>query len=296
MKRTITLIALLALSAASGAQQPGSLDRIQFTDFFTFWSTSLQSPVNGTVDEFRALASQSTLLDRDFQGFSSFPGYTSDLSQAFTGMVGFRLANHDRSAYHSNPVFRAGIGYYAQTLMTNQLYRKQTKPWDTIYSAQTGLLNYVDSVIIENYQMKYRAEQIRLDISVIFTTSPAERWSVYSGVGVIAGLSFNSYTEVYYDKHKTVEPHQANGTYIYTTSPPVSHDKTERFTNRNGYVYSLYIPLGIDFRIGKRIDFLRQIHLVYEARAGLHVNRIPELNTYTTADILQNIGIRLALN
>jgi len=148
----------------------------------------------------------------------------------------------------------------------------------------------MDSVINSNYEMYYRSDQLRLDLSVLFSTDPSLRWSIYTGLGLNAGRSFKAETTINYNIYRYAEPnwesnyHNINASYTY---------ETETFQGKNNFGFSAYIPLGIDFRIWKNSKLLNYLHLFYEARPGITRTVIPETCHYTNATLQQNLGIRI---
>src|SRR5690606_33840629 len=134
-------------------------------------------------------------------------------------------------------------------------------PYDTLTSSQTGQVVYIDSVYTQNYSMDYVSEQLRLDGSVIFRTNPEGRWSLYAGIGFTVGLSVNATTEIYYSKYGRIETRYPNGqtSHSYQYYYPGSYiSKTETFRNKTNFSVSPYIPMGVDFRIGKKREFWKR--------------------------------------
>jgi hypothetical protein len=65
------------------------------------------------------------------------------------------------------------------------------------------------------------------------------------------------------------------------------------FTNKKKFACAAYVPLGVDFRIGKKRAFWKRTHLFYELRPS--VTTIPELRTFANAGVQQGIGLRVTL-
>jgi hypothetical protein len=56
---------------------------------------------------------------------------------------------------------------------------------------------------------------------------------------------------------------------------------------------SVYLPAGVDFRIGKRREFWKPVHLFYEIRPQVLYTNIPELGSSLRGGIQQGFGIRV---
>ncbi|KRP10370.1 MAG: hypothetical protein ABR95_12205, partial [Sphingobacteriales bacterium BACL12 MAG-120813-bin55] len=168
-------------------------------------------------------------------------------------------------------------------------------PFDTLTSASTGQTLYVDSVTIENYNMNYSSEQLRFDGSFIYRTNPAARWSMFTGAGITAGLAITTYTDIYYSKYGRTDTRYANETQSssFSYSNFIS-SKSESFQNRTTFGASAYVPLGIDFRIGKDKEFWKRTHLFYEIRPGINFTAIPELHTVANVSLQSGFGLRVS--
>jgi hypothetical protein len=178
--------------------------------------------------------------------------------------------------------------------LTNSFNRQDRRPYDTLSSAQTGQTVYMDSVTTKTLGMNYTWEQVRLDGSLIFSTNPEARWALFSGIGFSAGVSINSNTEIYYNNSGSIESHSPNSTQTSYSSYYSERSMTERFRNKTNLGFLAYVPLGIDFRMGKRREFWKRMHLVYELRPGINMTSVPELRVIANAAIQQGLGVKVA--
>jgi hypothetical protein len=152
----------------------------------------------------------------------------------------------------------------------------------------------MDSIIRKNLGMKYSSEQLRFDGSLIFRTNPEARWSLFTGIGITAGFSFNAYSEIYFSQTNSIEARFPNGNSSTYYSHFGNDWETEKFRNKNNLAFSTYIPMGIDFRIGKKSEFWKQTHLFYEIRPGINMTSIPELRTLTNRTIQHGLGLKVS--
>jgi hypothetical protein len=170
-------------------------------------------------------------------------------------------------------------------------------PFDTLQSAQTGEVYLVDSIQSNYYNMNYWSQQLRFDGSLIFRTNPEARLSLFSGIGLTAGMSIMAMTDVYSSttfqmetelpggSSSSIQTDNENNTYVL-----------ESFRNATNFGASAYVPMGIDFRVGKKNEFLKRLFLNYEFRPGVNVTSIPELGTFTNVMTQHNFGIRVSWN
>lgn len=145
--------------------------------------------------------------------------------------------------------------------------------------------------------MNYTSEQLRFDGSLIFRTDAQARWSLYTSIGITAGMSINAQTDIFYDKMERTEMNYPNGNNYSSYSYSGSYNyETEKYRNKNNFGLSTYIPMGIDFRIGKKREFWKWTHLFYELRPGINMTSIPELRTITNASIQHGLGLKVSRN
>lgn len=253
---------------------------------------------NGTLADFRALAPQSVLLKNDMADYSSSSGgdiINLTSNTVFSAMLGFQFGDKQKTIYKTNPLLKLGISYFSGTTLTGSAYKEDRKTFDTLISTQTGQTYYLDSVTTKNYSMDYSSEQLRLDASLIFRTTPENRWSLFTGIGITAGLSLNANTNTYYYEYSGVETRDANGNTInsplYNNTTFFPPDK-EKISNKNNLAFSAYIPIGIDVRFGKTKQFWKRAHVFYELKPGINITSIPELRTITNASLQHGFGFR----
>lgn len=252
----------------------------------TGMSNTLQSP--STLDDFKKIAPNSSILGQDFSAYTNRWGGQANSVQFFNAMVGISFKDKANNSLKSNPLLRLGISYYSGSGMSNGYGYELTKPYDTLISSQTGSSIYIDSVYSENVTMDYKYQQVRFDGSIIFRTKPEERWSLYGGVGFSFGASINSQTSISISSSATVSSEFQGPNGIIN-----NNFVNETYRNKTNFGASVYLPLGIDFRIGKKREFWKQIHMFYELRPGVNTLSIPELGKMTSATLQQGLGIKI---
>lgn len=269
--------------------------KLKVTDAsFSFGGAFQKIPI-GSLADFQKMNPQSVLLKENLQGYSSSKGFSGFNSPAFIANLGFTEANRENTNTKSLTQYRLGISF-SETGISNYLHKTDRKPYDTLTSSQTGQTMYFDSVTYQNYSMNYKSQELRLDLSVIYRTNPAARWSVYGGIGVEAGVSALAYTDIDYSEHVSIQtassstPTSDNNNYNNSDSY-----RSERLINKNSKVLAFYLPLGIDFRVGAKKEFFKQLHLFYEARPFVNYTETPELGSLGGVGVKVGFGLRLTI-
>jgi len=145
--------------------------------------------------------------------------------------------------------------------------------------------------------MKYSSEKLRLDVALIFRTRPEARVSMFTGFGVNSGVSLMAWTEITKEIDARTETDNSfvatssSGTYIMANS-----FKSEKFTNQSDFDLFAYVPIGVDMRFGRKNNFWRSLHLLFELRPGINYYSIPELGDNARGCIQIGLGIRSSID
>jgi hypothetical protein len=276
------------------AAPEGLLSRFRVTDVYVQGGGFYENQSYSNLADFKALAPQSTLLTTDLTGYDQSGGGGYSRNTSFSVLAGFQLRNSEGTAYRRNPLLRAGITYVSATPYTNGYSKEDYVQYDVLTSSSGDIQIYLDSLTYRDLNMNYRSDQLRLDFSAIFRTDPAARWSLYGGAGFNAGLSFNNSTVITYSEYDVTKMRFSNGneyTYFY----PYSTDQyvTEVVDNKSAFAGSVFLPLGIDFRIARKGEFFKRLHLYYEFRPGINITSVPELKTEARSFGSSNFGLRI---
>jgi hypothetical protein len=296
----LAAITMLTISfSVFGQEQTKTIKKISIHDVYIQTGLSSEQLNSGTISDFKILAPQSILLNNDMTNFKQSNGFGLMSNSMFSVLVGLQFSNKEKTMYKPNPLLRLGFTYSSGTNLMSGSFKEDRIPFDTLTSSQTGQTAFIDSINTERYNMNYTSEQLRFDGSVIFRTNPEARWSLFTGIGITAGISINARTDIYYSNYGTAETTYADGTSSSSPSYGYSYSNigtTETFRNKRNFGLSTYIPMGIDFRIGKKREFWQRTHLFYELRPSINMTSIPGLQTFTNATIQQGIGVKVSWN
>jgi hypothetical protein len=243
--------------------------------------------VNSSLADFRKLAPESDILNRDYGDFDELSGgFSSSGSTGFSVLLGFRLKDAQGNL-NNNRILRVGFNYgYTSSLYTD-LYKTNRTRVDTLVSNSTGDEFFVDSVSTENVNINYKSHVIALDASLVFKTDAESRWSLYGGIGMSVGISLNPFVEVNYSNFGEQEGRRFDPDFFGSSS-----FESERINTQVGFNSSLYFPGGVDFRLGNK-PFWQRTHLVFELRPSVMVFNVPGLETYAQLGFAQSFALRV---
>jgi hypothetical protein len=285
---TLILCGLFATFQLSAQETNQDVKRFKITSFaFGFGGYSQQLP-RLSVSDFKTLAPESLILSSDIGDFSSGYSSTSPGGSSFTALLEISKRNKDKTGYSSGPIFRVGLNYLGGMGISNHIQMEQRTPYDTLYSGNSGIISYVDSVREQRYEMNYRSNHLQLDLSAIWRSKSKSLLSVYAGVGVSAGLSVYTETTINYnDKRYTSQYQTENESLIDSRYGSYDWDQQESTLNNQNFAIQMFMPLGVALKLGKKRELFRNLHLFTELRPGIGYYQIPELNAGFTRPFYQ---------
>jgi hypothetical protein len=289
-KKFLPVLAISLLTTFGFAQE--TTKKMKVTSFTLLPSVMFESNPSGSIDDFRALAPNSTLLPTNLDGYTTNNFYYTNGSINSSFLLGFKFSDKEGKSYKWNPIFRAGLTYSANQSLSSSAYKEIRTPYDTLISTKTGESFAVDSTSYSSYYMEYYSQQLRLDISILFSTNPTARWTLFGGVGASVGASINAFTRISTYEYSYIIPYENQGVAYYNKYQD-QNNQQEQITNEMNIGYSAYIPLGVDFRISNNNPFWNKIHLFYEMRPSLNFTSIPELRTISNPAFQQGLGVKI---
>lgn len=248
-----------------------------------------------SLEEFKLFAPKSELLNNELWEKSDRRGLMVSVKGLFSMQMGIHFGDKQKMKYKSNPFLRLGFTYYSGMSFAGDFELKERHSSDTLQSGQTGQQILIDSITNSTLRCRYRLQQLRLDASLIFRTNPAARWSLYTGLGMTGGLSIKASTDIDYTRSSSTE-------IIYSDGTSNSHHtyderyESEVFINENISAFSVYLPMGIDFRMGRKKEFWKRLHLFYEIRPGIDFIKIPELGNFSNGSFQNGFGLKVSWN
>jgi hypothetical protein len=298
-KHMLSVATLATLSTAVTAQEqtPQAVSKFKISDAYLQEASFIGKGGVSTLSNFKTLAPQSLLLKNDLSAYSQSGGITSIETLGLSMGLGISLRNKNKTGYNDRTQLRLGIGYYSVTGASAYFSNVTRITYDTLKSATSKEVTYLDSVKHKNYNMNYSSRQLRLDASLIYKSNPDKRWSVFGGIGANASVSLNATTTIGYYEYVGKETKDVNGRTSNSSSySDFKKNKTETFANKTNLSASAYVPMGVDFRLGKKREFWKHAHLFYELRPSIMATTIPELHTVTIgAGVQQGLGLRITL-
>lgn len=259
MHKTLVLLFGLGVTSVFGQNyQPGKID---LSVGFGFRTSNTQM---ATLEEYRSLFPNSTLLQGDFNSYG-YPDFYFNSTSMINVLWGIRLQQNEGFEQR----LRAGFTFSGITPTYGSYYNETRFAFDTLVSSRTGEVTYVDSIYSENLFINTSQKQVGLDVSYLIKANQNGRWSFYGGLGMEVGALLN------------VEANISRSNYSYYSNDLGSYypyglwnDFDNSYKNEvqrlgSGFYAQLYLPVGLDLRLSMRNDFWRRMHLYTELRPSI---------------------------
>jgi hypothetical protein len=284
MKKLNLGLAILGVVIFSNSNAQEKTPRVRISEFHLQTGFQYYPAETSSLEDFRKLAPNSILLKEDLPSYNSF-GYYNGRGNFSSVQLGLTFKNHP------NALLRVGLSNMGVSGLQNSYSKQDYFPYDTLTSSLTGEQTFIDSVSSQSYFMNHSSRQIRLDAALIFRTDASARWSLFAGIGASLGVNYNATTYISYYRNSYIN--SQNGT-SYNYGYNNGSEKTESFTTKNYLTTTAYIPMGVDFRIGKNKVFWKRLHLYYEIKPSISMTQIPALRTMTTVNMTQALGLKVS--
>ncbi len=284
MKKTFMFIGFLGASITAFSQVQLTQVHLSSGSYRQFGFT----PSN--ITDFAPLAPGSSILMKDFSNYENGMGY-------YNFNYPFNMGMQNNSSFQSLQVglslpkcqgtLRLGISNFSNQLMSAYGSYYESHVVDTLISSQNGSLAFVDSTIRRNVFGNYTNQQIRLEAAYVWEMNAGERWAFSAGAGLSFGLSYQSRTTLHYTEYTN----SYQGYSFYEGNQTTTHE-SEAYKNPINWGANLYVPLGINFRLGTKRAFWKPWMIYSELRPQLSIHSIPNAGVKFSPGIGSASGIR----
>ncbi len=281
MKKIILVIAFALMLIETNAQ------KIKLSDVYLYGysGNSSASPLN---------KSEMSFLNKgiDLPYFSNIKNHSSS-DRYYNGvgvMAGWNITKHKKSNLQHK--LRTGVSFGNFGLNYDGFWNQQTnKTIDSVVLQSTGQTFPIDSTFSQYASVNHNAKMFNVDASYIVTLNAQRRLSFYTGLGASLGISLQNYISGNY-----VE-------YSYINSPYRNiNNNSTNFNNRNTVNKTLpvattiraYIPLGLNFRLSNRNQFLKHFSLYGEMNLGLNIDNMKGINPNIGFYNAGNAGLKVS--
>ncbi|MDX1650910.1 MAG: hypothetical protein R3277_00340 [Brumimicrobium sp.] len=271
--------------------------KLKITEFYGLAGFLHQTQAGSSHTDFKSLFPESTILMNNPEAFNNTPEIFSPYvaSSGVSILAGFQLGNSSEDQGKGKKTLRLGLTYGRSNILSDWSYSETWSPYDTLTGQNSSNVYYLDSVRSRSVNGDYFVETIGLNASLIFRTNSASRWTAYGGLGLSIGTSFNAITSLNYREYEYTALRGHSREQASETSYTENAFVQEQKRNKGSLNGSLFIPLGIDFRLSESSEFWSMVHIFAEIQPGIRFQHIPEINRSVTQIFnANNLGLRFS--
>lgn len=293
------VLVLIFFGTLALAQEPEKITPTPLISSITiFPMANVQSNPFFGINDFRNLAPNSVLLANP--DFNSLNPSSSSL-QIGTGGLSLLVSFREKEKTFGKTTISSGLrlgAHYQSQLFNSTFSNKKAGVLDTLRPSVGSDLVFLDSVFQQNIDLNHWSNVVGIDASYLYRINPQGRWSFFAGLGLHIGATINNRTSIDYRIFRYNEYREEDGSLFGSEDFfdfRNSESKSENIKNRSGFYTAAFIPIGVDFRIGKTSEFWRRTHLFFELRPLINVRSIPEVGTIISSGFQHGLGLRVTI-
>jgi hypothetical protein len=252
---------------------------------FNLTDISISSGFNNTqkniplsIETYQTLVPQSIILNSDLSDYRFYNSLLFSYNNFRTSMplhiaIGFKLSDPTNS---SKINISLRCGFSINKYSSNTTYGNKTKTVN--YDTDTSIygVTYYDSIFDDQVYMNFNGTYFQVDGALLVSTKTNSKFSFQTGMGFNLGTVFNSYVQIGNWQSIRLSKSQSGGSSSITR---VSESESEIYKIKNGMLSQIYIPIGLNYRLSKKNDFLQKVELFSELRPNISFVKIAHLNT-----------------
>ncbi len=222
----------------------------------------------------------------NYKKYSSSNGATSNL---FSILLGTEIKFKNKMKMN----LRGGFTALNKSDMSVSYIKEDVYRIDTFTSSQTGQQIFIDSTRTDEYHFSTVSNQLAFDLSATFSTNKLNKFSFYAGFGTFFGFTYANYLDVMHSNRITNNGFSDPIRYQNNNQSWMSTAENEKLKLDNvGSTAAIYIPLGIEYRVSKKVNVLKNFSIYTELRPSLVVSKNSFSETNISSYWMNIVGLR----
>jgi hypothetical protein len=202
--------------------------------------------------------------------------------------VGLQYVKKNGQAYKLNPIWRIGVNNASNYQLHNYWFKETKYRIDSFINSTNNQLMYKDSVYKKALTGNFYFNNFTIENAINFRTNPNKRISAYGGMGFNVGITYNRKVALNYSESISIELLRAEEKLADQLNA-----QSESFKLKNGTSVTIFLPVGIDYRLSKTQKHLKHTYLFYEFRFITNYRKAAEYVSNNETGNTQIAGIRV---
>jgi len=248
------------------------------------------------IEDFQNLALHD-FPDFDLTGQNTWVNTLGTMGGGFQMALNFNIQKRNGQELLGRPLLRIGFAYFSTTNSSIGYHGIERYAYDTIFTTFQGVTTTqpIDSIYYMSTSLRAHTDRIRLHTSILWQTNPEKRWKSYVGVGFGLGISMNSNISIGMYEGYYFVAESSTGMMMYNDNNVQSWSdyKGEVLRAKPWYDLNFFIPIGVDFRLGKKQNILKNVHLFLEAMPMIFLQKAQAIRIQSTGAFAISPGVRV---
>jgi hypothetical protein len=288
MHKNVTTLVLIYFLIFQTVYSYGQSKRLKLSEIAISYGLQKDIYNDLTFNDYKSIAPNSEIFSNANSNYSyhnqalNNSYFNSNFySNFFLGNIGL---SHEK---YKNGLFRIGFHYFFKhDQFSTYAYQSNFIGNDTVFTNQ-GTPVYLDIYRSKKIIANSSSKKILFDLSYIHKLPEEHQIVMYSGFGFLMGIGYQSILKTSYDE--IIGP---SGLNQYAGST-VSYNR-EELKIKPYLLSSVYIPLGLDIKLGKKNNFMNRIHLFLEIRPAISLIKFPTAKSIPLISGNTNLGVKVS--
>lgn len=248
------------------------------------------------IEDFQNLALDD-FPEIDLTGQNTWMNTLGTMGGGFQMALNFNIRKMNGQELWGRPLLRTGFAYFSSNNSSIGYHGIERYAYDTIFTTFQGVTTTqpIDSVYYRSTSLRAQTDRIRLHASILWQTNPEKRWKAYAGIGFGLGVSMNSNINIgmYEGYYFVAESSSSMMIYNDNNVQSWSDYKGEVLRAKPWYDCNIFIPIGVDFRLGKKENILKHVHLFLESMPMIYLQKAQAIRVQSIGAFAVSPGVRV---
>jgi hypothetical protein len=251
--------------------------------------------------DFKKIVPKSLILSGDIlkADFNDFNNDTAggfkvpNVTSAIYALGGVTLRLKNKEFKKAGPWLKLGLNYFASSaFLSTGVFKSKSTTNDSLYfiNAIPVSRNTENrhSVIYE-----YSCQSINFESALIYKVNPTGIFCLYGGPGLLLGASFDGKAKLISSREIFIKDYLfSSGNTLYKSDYQKIEEIKEEFKFRPNMCFGLFINIGLDLRLAKNYEVIKNIHLFAEAKPMFRAYAVKNAGFQSSVILVANTGLR----
>ncbi|MES2679811.1 MAG: hypothetical protein V4635_08005 [Bacteroidota bacterium] len=251
--------------------------------------------------DFKQIVPKSLILSGDIMkaDFNDFNNDTAggfnvaNVTNAIYAQGGITLRLKNKEFKKAGPWLKLGLNYFASSAFLNTgVFNSKSTNDDSLY--------FVNAIpVSRNTENRhsvvygYSCQSLNFESTLIYKVNPTGIFCLFGGPGAILGANFDGKAKLISTREIFINDYLfSSGKTLYKSDYQKIEEIKEEFNFRPNLCFGLFINIGLDLRLARNYDVIKNIHLFAEAKPMFRAYGVKGAGFQSSVILVVNAGLR----